>query len=108
MRATWTVAVGLVLLVAAAGGAYFYFAHRTAASLPSPGSPAYDDTTSSFYRGLAQLQVGLLDDAKREFSKAAASAPGEPAAWANLGVAYLRLGEFDAAAVPIDRAAALL
>ena len=78
----------------------------TAICLP-PGSPAYEQATSSFYRGLAQLQVGLLDDAKREFSKATALAPGEPAAWANLGLAHLRLGEFDAASEPIAKAAAL-
>ena len=34
-------------------------------------------------------------------------APGEPAVWANLGLAHLRLGEFDAAAPAIERAAAL-
>ena len=33
--------------------------------------------------------------------------PDEPAAWANLGLAHLRLGEFDAAAAPIAKAAAL-
>ena len=50
----------------------------------------------------------MLDDAKREFTKATVLAPGEPAAWANLGIAHLRLGEFDAASEPIAKAAALL
>ena len=108
MRATWIAAAGLALALVAAGvGAYYYFARAANRDLPAAGSPAYEQTTSSFYRGLAQLQVGLLDDAKREFSKAAALAPGEPAAWANLGLAHLRLGEFDAASEPIARAAAL-
>src|SRR5215470_17927816 len=75
--------------------------------VPEPGSPAYEDTVRSFYRALAQLQVGLLDDAKRNFEKATQLAPGEPAAWANLGLAHLRLGEFDAARPPIDKAVEL-
>jgi tetratricopeptide (TPR) repeat protein len=109
MRATWIAVAGLALALVAAGvGAYYYFARAANRDLPAAGSPAYEQTTSSFYRGLAQLQVGLLDDAKREFSKAAALAPGEPAAWANLGLAHLRLGEFDAASEPVARAAALL
>jgi tetratricopeptide (TPR) repeat protein len=108
MRPGWIAAVGIALIAALAGGGYWFFTHRGNNGLPPAGSAAYEETTSSFYRGLAQLQVGLLDDAKREFSKAVASAPGEPAAWANLGLAHLRLGEFDAAAEPIDKAAALL
>src|SRR5499427_719359 len=75
--------------------------------VPEPGSPAYEDTVRSFYRALAELQVGLLDDAKRGFGKATELAPGEPAAWANLGLAHLRLGEFDAARPPIDKAVEL-
>jgi len=109
MRATWIAAAGLALALVAAGvGAYYYVARSANADLPAAGSPAYEQTTSSFYRGVAQLQVGLLDDAKREFSKAAALAPGEPAAWANLGLAHLRLGEFDAASEPVAKAVALL
>jgi Tfp pilus assembly protein PilF len=77
------------------------------ARVPDPGSPAYEDTTRSFYRALAELQVGLLDDAKRDFGKATELAPGEPAAWANLGLAQLRLGEFEAARPPIDKAVEL-
>src|SRR5215510_2588204 len=72
--------------------------------VPAPGSQAYEDTTRAFYRALAELQVGLLDDAKRDFGKATELAPGEPAGWANLGLAHLRLGEFDAAKPPIDKA----
>src|SRR5215475_4174000 len=75
--------------------------------LPEPGSPAFEDTVRSFHRALAELQVGLLDDAKRDFGKATRLAPGEPAAWANLGLAHLRLGEFDAAKPPVDKAVEL-
>jgi len=75
--------------------------------VPDVNSPAYEDTTRNFYRGLAELQVGLLDDAKREFGKTTELAPDEPAGWANLGLTYLRLGEFDAAKPPIDKAVSL-
>src|SRR3954463_9575453 len=75
--------------------------------LPAPGSPVYEDTTRAFYRGLAELQVGLLDDAKRDFGEATELVPNEPASWANLGLASLRLGEFDAASAPIEKAVSL-
>src|SRR5437588_5053496 len=75
--------------------------------LPAVDSAVYEDTTRAFYRGLAELQVGLLDDAKRDFGKAAELVPGEPASWANLGLAHLRLGEFDAAAAPIEKGVSL-
>ena len=105
MRSKWVPVVGIGLIALA--GAAVFMVRRSTAGLPSAGSPTYEQTTASFYRGLAQLQVGLLDDAKREFAKATTLAPGEPAAWANLGLAHLRLGEFDAAAEPIERAVAL-
>jgi Tfp pilus assembly protein PilF len=107
MRATWIAVAGFAL-VAVAAGVYLLMGRSAPRDLPAVGSPEYEQTTSAFYRGLAQLQVGLLDDAKREYSKAVALAPGEPAGWANLGIAHLRLGEFDAAAEPIEKAAALL
>src|SRR3954470_6772378 len=75
--------------------------------LPSRDSPLYEDTTRSFYRALSELQVGLLDDAKRDFGKATELVPREPASWANLGLASLRLGEFDAASAPIEKAVSL-
>ncbi len=80
---------------------------RQTAGLPAEGSAAYEETTRLFYRGLAALQVGLSDDAKREFAAAAEAAPGEPAPLANLALAHLRLGEFVAAVPPLDRASAL-
>jgi predicted Zn-dependent protease len=38
------------------------------------------------------------------FKTATDVVPEEPAAWANLGLAQLRLGELDAAVMPVDRA----
>jgi hypothetical protein len=63
--------------------------------------------TRAFYWGLSALEVGLLDDARQQFTKATTIVPEEPASWANLGLTLLRLGELEAAAEPIDRALSL-
>jgi Tfp pilus assembly protein PilF len=73
----------------------------------SPTSATYEEMSRAYYHGLAALQVGLLDDAKTQFTRATEIVPREPAAWANLGLTHLRLGELDAASQTIDRAAAL-
>jgi len=99
------IGAGVVALAMAAAGGYMLLGSRS--RLPSPDSPVYEDTTRAFYRGLAELDIGLLDDAKRDFGKAAELVPDEPASWANLGLAHLRLGEFDAAQTPIDKAVSL-
>ena len=73
-------------------------------SLPGPDTPVYEQVSRAFYHGLAALEVGLLDDARQQFTTATTVVPQEPAAWANLGLAQLRLGELDAAVMPIERA----
>src|SRR5688572_3118057 len=75
--------------------------------IPSPGSEPYEQTTRAFYHGLAALEVGLLDDARQQFTSATMLVPREPASWANLGLTQMRLGELDAAAEPIQRALSL-
>src|SRR5687767_1726929 len=91
----------IVTLVVLGSGFAAYLLTRRDPGLPAADTPAYEQATRQFYRGLAALQVGLVDQAKQEFTGATAVAPGEPAAWANLGLAHLRLGEFDAAAPAI-------
>jgi tetratricopeptide (TPR) repeat protein len=76
-------------------------------ALPAPGSDTYEQMTRAFYWGLSALEVGLLDDARQQFTKATTIVPEEPAAWANLGLAQLRLGELEAAVMPIERALAI-
>jgi tetratricopeptide (TPR) repeat protein len=98
------VVIALLLAVGAALALWNAFRRP---SLPQPGSSAYEEVTRAFYRGLAALEVGLLDDARGEFTRATERVPEEPASWANLGLARLRLGELDAAAEPIGRALAL-
>ena len=95
-----TVVVSIALIAVAAGA----FVWRSRTALPAPGSEAYEQVTRAFYHGLAALEVGLLDDAKREFTAVTTEVEQEPAAWANLGLTHLRLGELDAAAVPVERA----
>jgi tetratricopeptide (TPR) repeat protein len=67
----------------------------------------YEETVAAFYRGLASLEAGLLDDARVRFGRTTELAPDEPAGWANLGVTELRLGAFDDATGAIARAVAL-
>jgi tetratricopeptide (TPR) repeat protein len=101
---TWAIVsmvAGLVLLLA---GSVMLWQAR---SLPVPGTETYEQTTRAFYHGLAALEVGLLDDARQQFTSATTLVPQEPASWANLGLAQLRLGELDAAAPPIERALSL-
>ena len=100
----------IVIVVAAlivAGSAAFFALRGLGPALPAPGSETYEQMTRAFYWGLSALEVGLLDDARQQFTKATTIVPEEPAAWANLGLAQLRLGELEAAAAPIDRALAL-
>ncbi|HVG70298.1 MAG TPA: FG-GAP-like repeat-containing protein [Vicinamibacterales bacterium] len=99
-RITTTALVALAIAVVAAGALVW----RSRTALPAPGSETYEQVTRAFYHGLAALEVGLLDDAKREFTTVTTTVEDEPAAWANLGLTHLRLGELDAAAVPIERA----
>ncbi len=96
-----TVALVAVVLLGLAIGVFII---RRGPALPGPGSETYEQTTSAFYHGLAALEVGLLDDARQQFAQATELVAEEPASWANLGVAQLRLGELEAAVAPVSRA----
>ena len=101
----WSLAV--LMLAFLAIGVAVYVIPRVSRGLPSPGSTAYEEVTRTFYRGLASLQVGLLDGARQDFTRATTLVPDEPAVWANLGLVHLRLGSLDESVQPIERAAAL-
>ena len=88
----------------AAAGVGSYLLHLRDDGLPAPDSTTYRETARHFYRGLAALDVGLLDDAAAEFARAAELAPAEPAAWANLGLTRARQGAAGEAAGPLARA----
>ena len=70
-------------------------------------SPEYRETVRAFYRGLAALEVGLLDDAQAQFERAAALAPDEPAIRANLAVVHVGFGNETEAAGHIEAARGL-
>ena len=96
-------AFGAIGLLAVLAGSYVWRRGRPLAV----DAGTYEQTVSTFYRALASLQVGLLDDAKTGFAKATQLVPGEPAGWANLGLAEIRLGDFEAALKSVQQAAAL-
>src|SRR5262245_60623021 len=82
--------------------------HRRPSSQPIQIDQAtYDSVSRQFFRGLAQLEVGLIDDSVKAFDAATKTVPDEPASWANLGLAHLRLGDFDSTATALDRAGTL-
>jgi tetratricopeptide (TPR) repeat protein len=101
-RTPWIVAIVVIAVLAI--GVVIYTRRQ---SLPEPGTDTYEQTTRAFYHGLAALEVGLLDDARQQFTSATTLVPREPASWANLGLTQMRLGELDAAAEPIQRALSL-
>src|SRR4051812_21449820 len=73
-------------------------------SLPKPSSPLYRDYVSSFYVGLAALQVGDDVRADNELAKSTRLVLGEPAGWGNWGILALRQRNFDEAAKRLDQA----
>src|SRR5262245_17422541 len=75
--------------------------------LPQPGSQEYRDLVTAFYVGLAGLQTGEDVRAKEKLTRAAEIAPGEPAAWANLGLLAVRQQEFDTAYEKVEKARTL-
>lgn len=99
-RGTWKwLASGLIaLLCVAAVGC------RSKDHLPDVGSKKYQDYVSSFYVGLAGLQVGDDVRADAKLQQATELIPGEPAGWVDWGVLALRQRNFDAAADRLGRA----
>ena len=105
-RSRWRVGVWVVG-PALIGMATVFWLTRPPVGLPSPGSDAYRETVRAFYSGLASVEVGLLDDARTQFSRAAALAPAEPAIAANLAIAHVGFGGDEGAATQLDIAQAL-
>ena len=66
--------------------------------LPRKSSKEYLAFVSTFYIGLAALQVGDDVRAENKLGQATQIAPGEPAVWADWGILALRQRNFDVAA----------
>ena len=77
------------------------------AELPNPETKQYRDFVSAFYVGEAALQTGEDVRAKAKLTLATQTVPGEPAAWANLGLLAVRQQEFDAAYADLEKARTL-
>ncbi|HEX6182298.1 MAG TPA: FG-GAP-like repeat-containing protein, partial [Pyrinomonadaceae bacterium] len=89
----------IFLLLTAAGSA----ACRRA-DLPAKDSQQYTSAVRAFYVGLSALQVGDDVRAEAKLKEATTLAPDEPAAWADLGLLYMRQRQFDAAAANLEKA----
>jgi Flp pilus assembly protein TadD len=72
--------------------------------LPSPGTSQYRELVHAFSVGLAGLQSGEDVRAKNELTRATQIAPGEPAAWADLGILATRQQELDSAYQDLSKA----
>ncbi|HET6567351.1 MAG TPA: FG-GAP-like repeat-containing protein, partial [Rhodothermales bacterium] len=85
----------------------FVAACRSGDSVPEPGSDAYQQAVTAFYTSVAAIQAGSDVGADDNLLKVTELAPGEPAAWANLGLLALRRNELDVARERLQRAAEL-
>jgi Tfp pilus assembly protein PilF len=75
--------------------------------VPAPESEAYRSVVSSFYTGVAAIQVGENFRAEGRLTEVTEQAPGEPAGWANRGVLALRQQNVEEAAGYLERARSL-
>src|SRR5262249_2513432 len=98
---TWRRAITLIALLLTGA------ACERNAGLPKPDSKEYRELVTAFYVGLAGLQTGEDVRAKEKLTRATEIAPGEPAAWANLGLLAVRQQEFDTAYEKVEKARAL-
>jgi tetratricopeptide (TPR) repeat protein len=90
--------ISILMVVAATGiGCHSKY------SLPKRSSTQYSDYVSSFYVGLAALQVGDDVRADSEFARSTRLVPGEPAGWGNWGILALRQRNFDEAAQRLEQ-----
>lgn len=101
-RQTWIAAsLAVALAVAAAVGVWFVVRR----DMPmGPGSPRYEEAVAAFSTGVAALDTDASTIARDALARAVEIAPEEPASWANLALAQIRLGDFDAAATALERA----
>jgi len=92
------------LAVVSAGCVIALSACSSRTNLPQPGTEAYTQVVTTFYVGLAALQVGDDVRAQDKLAELVKQAPGEPAGWGNWGVLALRQRDYDAAADRLQKA----
>ena len=76
-------------------------------ALPEPGSETYLETVSAFYTGLAAIESGVDRQGEENLLRVTELAPGEPAAWINLGLLAMRRNEYALASEYLGEAEAL-
>ncbi len=76
-------------------------------SVPEKSSNDFSRTVKSFYVGLAAMEAADDQRAKTELDNAVSLAPGEPAAWANLGILQMRQKDFETSAASFEKARVL-
>jgi cytochrome c-type biogenesis protein CcmH/NrfG len=97
--------VAALVVVLVAGGVAVYFLWLRPTSLPGPDSPVYKEYLRAFQVGVAALDTGEQDKlARTKLEQAAKLIPGEPAAWANLGLLDLRNNDLKEAARNLEKA----
>ncbi len=79
----------------------------TDATVPKPGDPTYRDAVSAFYSSVIAVQVNDANNRTAFTEQATKLAPGEPAAWANQALSYLRSQNSVEADKSLKRAEAL-
>ena len=100
-------ATPILLLLLCLSAAFNLAACRRTTDAPALGTAEYAKAVRAFYTGLAALQVGDDVRAEEKLKEATQLAPAEPAAWADLGLLYLRQRQFDRAAENFGRARSL-
>ncbi|HWA87449.1 MAG TPA: FG-GAP-like repeat-containing protein [Opitutus sp.] len=78
-----------------------------AAAGPAPRQPPPADAVGPFYVGISSLDVEENERAGRLFESLSHELPTEPAVWADLGLARLRLGDLPGAESALAQAAKL-
>ena len=90
-------AILLAVLIGACGGP----------DLPEPDSETYRETVSAFYTGLAAIESGIDRQGEENLLRVTELAPGEPAAWVNLGLLAMRRNEYALASEYLGKAQTL-
>jgi tetratricopeptide (TPR) repeat protein len=84
-----------------------YLAGCASPDLPGPGSDAYRETVTAFYKSVASVQSGEGVGAETNLRRAADLAPAEPAVWYNQALLALRANEFGEGRRLLDQARTL-
>src|SRR5258708_5403404 len=96
-------AAGLLAFVGIGAAAYYWWPRQP--PLPERDSPVYQEYQRAFQVGVAAMDAKNEEHRVRpKLERAIEIVPGEPAAWANLGLFHLRNNDLKQAADNLKRA----